>query len=501
MTSANKSQDSYNINETEVGVLKKNADSGEIFTDFIKIDRVLDSTFDTIVWQVESSNHTAHDIAVFVKNHSKLRALLSNFDYCGILDLPWENGLPDVSLSFGGQYPSVYPDKKTYSEERKKQDKQLLLHDLRTRLAAYHLAETCKKCETMLESGEILAFSHRKVGWSNPAYNSFDDNFSIEVKTNFGYGASSYFYTLIKYKHINITPFSDWVLYGYARAYEIVTYTSKHPLCNESWLDTMEYLCDAYNLYIRDETAFVQKYIIEECEQMVTGIETFLNGNHFQFLDWQRFHYAEEREKAKSKNENDEMPSSKFHYLTWRRYFINREFEGRNLIEFRASKISGALTFIEQILNLSKVIDVESYIKRIENCCNTLTPILISELASIAEELTTQNKLMAVLKPKFDKATRKKEGFDIQVRKFFENLQRSGQYNQPFVVMENIEKLYAEQNPMYAEFCKEYEVISKEYADLTSKIQSLETIQSRITNYHETINLYFTKVAVTGEQK
>jgi len=490
MTSEGRSENNYNINETEVGVLKKNTHNGEIFTEFIKIDRVLDNDFEAVLRKVESTNHTAYDIAVYVKDHPKLRALLSNFDYCGILGMAWENGLQNISASFDKQYPRIDEDITT-SKEKKKENKQTLLHELQTRLNAYHLELTCKKCEVMLENNEILAFSHRKVGWSNPAYNSFDENFSIEVKTNFGYGASSYFYTLIKYKHINITPYSDWVLYGYARAYEIVTYTSKHPLCNESWIDTMEYLCEAYNLYVRDENAFVQKYIVEECEQMVTGLESFLNGNHFQFLDWQRFHFAQEMEKVKSKKENIEIPDSKFHFLTWRRYFINREFEGRNLIEFRASKISDALTFIQQIISLNKIIEVENYITRIENCCKILSPILRSELVSVAEELKTQNKLLFNIKPKFDIATKKNENFDIQIYKSFNNIQSSGQFNSPIVVTEIMKKMYVEQNQMYAEFCKEYEVISKEYSDLTSKIQSLETFQLRVKNYLETIDTYF----------
>ena len=42
-------------------------------------------------------------------------------------------------------------------------------------------------------------------------------NFSVEIKTNFGYGSVSYFYTKLKYKNIEITPFSEWVDYEFAR--------------------------------------------------------------------------------------------------------------------------------------------------------------------------------------------------------------------------------------------------------------------------------------------
>ena len=47
----------------------------------------------------------------------------------------------------------------------------------------------------------VLAFSHRRIGWSKPEFR-LSNELSVIYKTNFGYGASSYFFTNIKYKGI-----------------------------------------------------------------------------------------------------------------------------------------------------------------------------------------------------------------------------------------------------------------------------------------------------------
>ena len=80
-------------------------------------------------------------------------------------------------------------------------DKYILWNNAFSINKAYNI---CKKDKS------ILSFSHRKDGWSNPVY-QLTQNFSVEIKTNFGYGRKSYFYTKLNYKEIDITPVSEWI--------------------------------------------------------------------------------------------------------------------------------------------------------------------------------------------------------------------------------------------------------------------------------------------------
>jgi len=88
-------------------------------------------------------------------------------------------------------------------------------------VSAYNIEKSYRKC---FDDKQILTFSHRINGWSNPEY-KLSQNFTVELKTNFGYGSASYFYIKLKYKNIEITPFSEWIDYEIAKFSEIVRYT------------------------------------------------------------------------------------------------------------------------------------------------------------------------------------------------------------------------------------------------------------------------------------
>ena len=184
------------------------------------------------------------------------------------------------------------------------------------------------------------------MGWSKRPH-VLTPAFSVQIDTNFGYGRSSYFFSKLTYKKIDLIPFSEWVEYRYANFFEIIRYTVRHDLRNECWHQAMEFCRDACNLSLSDETMFVEKYIVSECEKMVNGLEIFLTRDVVALKDLQ------------IKNEE------------------------RVLIEFRGEKISGALNFIEKILGFSEIFAVGSLISRIEACNKSIQPILEKELGII----------------------------------------------------------------------------------------------------------------------
>ena len=138
----------------------------------------------------------------------------------------------------------------------------------------------------------ILVYSHRISGWSNPEY-KITDNLRQQVKTNFGYGSVSYFYSLITFKNIQITPFSEWIDYRYSNFSEVIRYTRsfrsrvlvldrnnkpwyyKTKIDNSYWHNAIEFTKNAANLSLTNEEEFVEKYIISECENLVNGLEKF----------------------------------------------------------------------------------------------------------------------------------------------------------------------------------------------------------------------------------
>ncbi len=350
-----------------------------------------------------------------------------------------------------------------YLEEIKKEYK--------IRFKSYAINFAYKKC---LDDGIIISFSHRSAGWSNPVYN-LNKNFSIEIKTNFGFGNSSYFYTIIKYKDIEITPFSDWINYEDAKFSEIVRYTRsytrykknirynsyKPTIENYFWEDAMFFAKDACNLSIIDEKQFILKYILEECELMVSGLESIFNNEKFQFIN----------RETKGNYEVDK----KGHYL----------------MEFRGEKISGSLEFINKILEYRKITEIDIFIKRLENCNKKIQPYLTKEILDIKDELSILQNELSILKPIYDTLFLKNEKYNLEFYKIRnEFLKKCMENKTTFNVNEYNQKIKST-FPEYEEFQEEYSNKSTEYKELNEKISNLNLVYAKIREYENNIRIYF----------
>lgn len=131
-----------------------------------------------------------------------------------------------------------------------------------------------------------ISFSHRYQGWSQPSFKISDD-LTAEFHTNFGYGNSSYFCLTLIYKDIKIVSFTDWINYPIANAGQILQYTKKfHDVYNRNknidkvnnnqWSIAMDYLKNACNSYLIGERNFVEKYVVESLNNMISELNSIL---------------------------------------------------------------------------------------------------------------------------------------------------------------------------------------------------------------------------------
>ncbi|POS00535.1 hypothetical protein Q361_1721 [Flavobacterium croceum DSM 17960] len=350
---------------------------------------------------------------------------------------------------------------------------QEIKNEFEIRFKSYAINISYKKC---IEDINIISFSHRSAGWSNPIYN-LNENFSIEIKTNFGFGNSSYFYTIIKYKNIEITPFSDWINYEHAKFSEIVRYTRiytryikhlkynsyKPNIENYYWEDAMTFAKDACNLSITDESKFIEKYILDECEEMVYGLENIFLKDKFNFID---------RE-------------------TNGHYEVNKK--GHYLMEFRGEKISGSLEFVNKILAFRDITKVDIFITRLENCNKKIQPYLLKEIETIKDELNVLQKEFEPLKPIYKELSIKDENYNNEFlkikREIIKNCREKG------IEFDEILYFYKKNTsfPEYEEFHEEFKIISEKYNKLNQTISNLNLVFSKIKEYETNIQKYFSK--------
>jgi hypothetical protein len=393
-----------------------------------------------------------------IKNHKKLKVLFEPYSYCVRLNSPYQ-GLFSTVKKIESEYQSDFSEIEGFEkkENAKRFEKERLLVQCKLRLQAYYLKKAYIKCDL---DTKILAYSHRRVGWSAPKY-PLNDDFSIELKTNFGYGSASYFYTKIKYKGLDIIPFSDWVNYKISKIYEIVQYSSKHRLKNESWQEAMEYIAKAYNLSLTDGKLFVQNYIVEQCEEMIRGLRNLLTSENFRL---------------------------KGHvFLNQERGYVDLKKDQHNLNEFRGEKISGALSLIPSIQQFGHLIATERYVKEIEACNISVKPLII-------EEQTTVRQVLEKLNTEKDILDRQKRLLDIKYHEYQDSKdslkqtlwEENGIYDQV-----KLEEEFKLQNPDFQQFIVDLLEVAEQCRRKSQEVKRHETTFGNLVEYELNINDYF----------
>lgn len=131
---------------------------------------------------------------------------------------------------------------------------------------------------------DVIAYSHRKLGW---------ETFEIELdreagldmilKSNFGFGNSSYFMSLLRYKDINAINAPFLIFYSGVRKAEFAGYTYSYKISEESYRSCFENAVDLHDEYRRiGEGAFVERHFrkalsdLSDLLAIVAQTETFL---------------------------------------------------------------------------------------------------------------------------------------------------------------------------------------------------------------------------------
>ena len=339
----------------------------------------------------DSSNDNINEIINFINNSLKPKIDNEEFNYCKKLDKPYQSVKVNIKASTENILAKknlIIANEKFFGGSRNRYTLEIEFIELKKQIKeevelwfkVYNIDcayETAKKVSNM------LVYSHRISGWSNPEY-QITKNLKQQIKTNFGYGSVSYFYSLLTFKNIQITPLSEWIDYHKSDFSEVIRYTKsfrsrtpvfdsynrirfyKTEIENSYWQYAIEFTKNTANLSLINEQEFVEKYIIRECEIMVNGLEMFYNENEFDFIDENQINVEKEE-------------------ITRKRIDI----KGYELIDFRTEKIIGALDFIIKINEYDSIIPTIEYTQRIISLNKKFIPNVYSSLQNQNTELKT----------------------------------------------------------------------------------------------------------------
>lgn len=458
------------INETALCTLTLNPTTNSVELGYNPIEQHFTQTIHDLKSLCDDSSRSLEDIIAFIQSQPELDKLSGRYRYCQKLDgtyQAFDAKNEEMAARVAQQQALISAiaeqaddedcDEDNSPEAKIAQFKSEISKQYELWAKAYSINLAYRYCHN---NKDILTFSHRISGWANPVYR-LTPNFTVELKTNFGFGNASYFYTKLTYKNIEITPVSEWIQYELAKFSEIVRYTRFHALEHDSWIEALTFCKSACNTSLVDEAAFVSKYIIEECEKMVTGLEEILVKDDFSI--------------RKGRFMGKSPIDKKGHYLT----------------EFRGEKISGALDFIDKILEFKSIASVTAFIGRIEDCCRRIQPILSHELIDIKGELTQLNAEMDTLAPTYLLLANSYRAYAKHRQAIVTAIVGDTRLISIDYPYQQISEEFAAKFPEYPAFEIEYNAVAKAHARLSQMIENMSKVFQSITKHNNKIRSYF----------
>lgn len=450
----------YNVkvNETHMCVLRKVENEDKVKVDFVELKFKNQDQLDELKRMVDNDNRSVLDMQDYVKG-SSLRRLSLDFDFCSCLSdsYQWIPCLQSVSFADYRAKMDEYDkrDDKQGKETYAREERQRYYNRIKNRMLPAMLEDLSNDLH---KDNTVLAYSHRRVGWASPAFN-LNDDIKVVYLTNFGYGSASYFFLQIYYKGIGILPYSHWVHYRKANASDIIRYTRRYHLENQEWLKTMSFTADVYNDAVGNPESFIQKNILNEVEEMVSGLETIQSANSYRT------------------QESFFNPSSIV-------------ITGDDLICFKGEKISGALGFLDQLKTLAPITDkVDSYIQRITNCNFSIVAELETAISGKKKFLETILKSIEREQPKWDELSSKNEEYDKMRSNLYDAIKKEDAFKEKSwsVLIDERDARFIKENPEYVAFKGEYKAEQNVYYDLCAKRDKAQSFIDEIQKYLDKI--------------
>lgn len=133
---------------------------------------------------------------------------------------------------------------------------------------AYNYKTKLSHCESDTDN---VMYSKESIGWCCYEY-KVNEDVKIYVNTNFGYGYSSYFTLGLKYKGIDILPYSSVVNYYYADMRDILRYLRNYSTQSNSWNLAFDFVEKTANQAATEPDKFCEKFLKNEINAMLAGL-------------------------------------------------------------------------------------------------------------------------------------------------------------------------------------------------------------------------------------
>ena len=331
---------------------------------------------------------------------------------------------------------------------------------------------TAKLREIKKESN-VKMYSTDQIGWKDFEY-KVNEDITAYIKTNFGYGVASYFFCNLKYKDINILPYSWPVKYFYVEMVDFVRYTTRYLPRRTSWSEVFDFTVTTANMAKHEPERFIKEWIVNEVEEMMKGLRLYMSSPDAELAE-----FLNAKRKASI---YDIHEVAEYAFKDVIRNCGNRDREEykampkEKVIAFKAEKITGSLLLLDNLKKLSEIASVIiPYIAEIEEMNLKLQPEIELHLKNISEDINKLNiKLDSVIK-ELEPLTTKLQYHKNKIDDLLEKTNK-GRENKDKISKYEAEKSYEKKHP-------EYTVLKNRIEKLTEQKDALEKEITRRENF------------------
>lgn len=427
------------VNVDYIGVVRTAKDGNVVFTK-VPITNEYQELLGTLKDMVSNPNITVLDMQGHFDR--EFRYAPRGFNYCH----PWSY----LSSYIGGAgYPTGY----TYQEYQSKlhdcDNKEDMSQSLKRKYekeAIRYIQALCyhRELQLLKQDDNNRMFSSENIGWTDYVYD-INDDVQFRLKTNFGYGMSSYFFVNLTYKGIDILPYSMMVSYYYANMADIIRYTRMYDPKPDSWNIALDFVARTTNEAATDTSSFVRKWITNEIQTMMAGLKRFAENPFSAFSILMLKKQIDGLITIRNINQSEEA-----------KYKI---YPHEMVIAKQAEKISGALDFLSNLEALSDIFpEVVRDIQMIKDLNIGLLPSLIRKKEEIGAEVERRQIVITQLeddietlarfcKPHTDAILKLKKEKENEISKYVPEYEiREEYYKEHYDYKQKYEKLIELQN-------------------------------------------------------
>ncbi len=318
-------------------------------------------------------------------------------------------------------------------------------------------SETVKKIK---EHDEIKLYSRDDVGFSTYTH-KINDDITVELWTNFGYGSASYFNLAVKYKDIVILPYSYLVHYYYANMKSLMACTRAYRPLRENWEASIDFIAYFVNQSIADPRKFVSEYVIKEVEEMMKGLRAIMDNP------------AEVQSRIKDST-SSEIRLSVIRPFNKEEFVMMETMADELTTLFKTEKITGALLFVESLRQLQEV-------------CGDMSA-LIDEILSMNKEVKHEiPPMLNRVRSTIETFKREEMNLERQIKLkenrklYFDKRKERLQAKMSFAEIIAHDKIFREKNPLYVKLEEEINELEQKVYNLQDKIRKRERVEERLT--------------------